>query len=97
MKTDTRSIKIYTIIYTAADADRGIFHNPEARGSYLSLTSAQSELERQITAEKAELDSRYDCEERENDSWEVYQDGYAAACFARIEILTSILHEGRTR
>lgn len=92
MPKENQDITIYTIVYTAVDADRGRFQNPEARGSYLSLASAQAELERQIATEKAGLDSRYDCEERDGDAWETYQDGYGAACFSRIEVLTNCLH-----
>ena len=92
MPKRNQDITIYTIVYTAADADREKFINPEARGSYLSLATAQAELERQIATEKAGPDSRYDCEERSDDSWEAYQDSYATACFSRIEILTDSLH-----
>lgn len=94
MNNENQSIMIYTIVYTAADADRGKFINPEARGSFLSLASAHQELERQITEEKAVLDSRYDREDRGSDYWEMYQDGYAAASFSRIKILAAALHEG---
>ena len=79
MNNENQSIIIYTIVYAAADAGRGKFINPEARGSYLSLASAHEELERQIAEEKATLDSRYDCEDRGRDYWAMYQDGYATA------------------
>ena len=92
MPKENQDITIYTIVYTAADADRGRFQNPKARGSCLSLASAQAELERQIATEKTGLDSRYDCEERDGDAWEAYQDSYATACFPRIEVLTDSLH-----
>ena len=94
MSNESESIMIYTIVYTAADVDRGKFINPEARGSFLSLASAHREMERQIAEEKATLDSRYDCEDRGRDHWEMYRDGYAAAGFSRIEILATVLHEG---
>ena len=96
MPEGNQKITIYTIVYTAADADRGKFISPEARGSYLSLASAQKELERQITEERATLDSRYDCEERGPNYWEMYQDGYAAVGFSRIEILAAMLHRERS-
>ena len=83
---------VYTIVYDAADSDKGGYPSSEARGSYLSLASAREELERQILEEKAELDSRYDCEERNGDHWEMYQDGYAAAVYSRLQILTTVLH-----
>ena len=92
MPKENQDIAIYTIVYTAADADRGRFHNPKTRGSYLPLASALVELERQIATEKVWLDSCYDCEERDGDAWEAYQDSCATACFPRIEALTDSLH-----
>ena len=87
---------VYTIVYAAADSDKGGYPISEARGSYLSLAFAREELERQITAEKAELDDRYDCEERNGDYWEMYQDGYAAAAYSRLQILATTLHPERS-
>lgn len=85
-------IMVYTIVSTGADADRGFFPDPSTRGSYLSLVLAREELERLIIEEKDELDDRYDKEERGEDHWEMFQDGYAAALFSRLEILSSELH-----
>lgn len=85
-------IMVYTIVSTGADADRGFFPAPSTRGSYLSLVLAREELERLIIEEKDELDDRYDKEERGEDYWEMFQDGYAAALFSRLEILPSELH-----
>lgn len=85
-------ITIYTIVSTGADADRGFFPDPSTRGSYLSPVRAREELERLIIEEKDELDDRYDKEERGEDYWEMFQDGYAAALFSRLEILSSELH-----
>lgn len=85
------TITIYTIIRTGADADHGSFLDPTPEGSYLSLERAKLALEKLITAEKEELDNRYDCEERGENYWEAYQDGYAAALFSRLEILRSPL------
>ena len=82
---------VYTIVYSAADSDRGCYPFSEARGSYLSLSAAQEELERQIAAERAELAGRYDTEERTDDSWEMYQDGFAAAAFSQLKIIESTL------
>lgn len=87
-------ITVYTIVSTGVDADRGFFPDPSTRGSYLSLERAREELERLIAEEKEELDDRYDKEERGEDHWEMFQDGYAAALFSRLEILTSELHCG---
>ena len=87
---------IYTIIYAASDIDKGCFHFSEARGSYLSLSAARKELARQIEEEKTELDGRYDCEEHDGDRWEMYQDGFAAAAYSRLEIVTTTLHLERS-
>lgn len=84
--------KIYTVVHTATDIDRGVFLSPCASASYLSLAAAQAEMECQIIDEKDRLDARYDCEERGSDYWEIYQDGYAAARCSRIEIITTELH-----
>lgn len=92
MQRKQKSPMVYTIVYAAADSDKGSYLISEARGSYLSLAFAREELARQITEEKAELDGRYDCEDRGEDRWEMYQDGYAAAAFSRLEILATELH-----
>ncbi len=82
---------VYTIVSTGVDADRGFFPDPSTRGSYLSLKRAREELERLIIEEKDELDDRYDKEDRGEDYWEMFQNGYAAALFSRLEILSSEL------
>lgn len=84
-------IPIYTIVATGADADRGFFPNPEVRGSYRSVDAARVELAQQIRGELLELDERYDKIEESEDCWEAYQNGYAAALFSRLEILSSTL------
>ena len=84
-------VMAYTIVSTGIDTDRGFFPDPSARGSYLSQARAREELERLIAGEKEELDDRYNAENRGEDFWEAYEDGYAAACFSRLEILTSVL------
>lgn len=84
-------VMVYTIVATGADADRGFFPDPGTRGSYLSIERAREELERLITEGKDELDERYDKENRGENFWEMYQDGYAAALFSRLDILTSEL------
>lgn len=84
-------VMVYIIISTGVDADRGFFPNPSTRGSYLSLERAREELDRLITEEKDELDDRYDKEDRGENYWEMYQDGYAADLFSRLEILPSQL------
>ena len=52
--------KIYTIVHTATDIDKGVFLSPCASASYLSLATAQVEMERQIVDERDRLDARYD-------------------------------------
>lgn len=83
---------VYTIVSTGVDVDRGFFPNPSTRGSYLSEARAKEELDRLIAEEKDELDDRYDKEDRGEDYWEMYRDGYAAALFSRLEILASELN-----
>lgn len=88
---ENRGIPIYIIVATGADADRGFFPDPEVRGSFRFVDAARTELCQQIRAELLELDERYDKIEEGEDCWEAYQDGYAAALFSRIEILSSTL------
>ena len=85
------SVTVYTIVRTSADADRGFFPDPSSEGSYLSLHRAREKLQELIREAKEELDGRYDCEEQNEDCWEMYQGGYAAALFTRFEILPSKL------
>lgn len=90
--------EIYTVVTTSADTDRGNFQDPTPAGSYFSPQRAQEGMARLIEAEKETLDTeRYDSEEQSDTVWYAYQDGYAAACFVRIEIVTSLLmDEGDT-
>lgn len=85
--------EIHTIVMTAANADNGHFQNPTPYGSFLSIARAQHRFEKLITAEKEKLNSRYDTEVREEDVWEMYEDGYAAACFVRIEMIKSEIED----
>ena len=41
------AVEIYTIIFTAADVDRGAFQGPAEYGSFLSRSLAQKEPETQ--------------------------------------------------
>lgn len=82
---------VYTIVRTGVDVDRGSFPGPAAEGSFFSPLRARKELQRLVCAEKEELDDRYDCEDQDEDHWEMYQDGNAAALFVRLEILPSKL------
>jgi len=90
--------EIYTVVTTSADADRGNFQDPTPAGSCFSPQRAQKELARLIEEKKETLDTeRYDSEEQSDTVWYVYLDGYAAARFIRIEIITSLLmDEGDT-
>lgn len=83
---------VFTVVISGADADHGNFASPFAVCSYTSIELARAELARCIVEHKPALDSRYDGEERELDSWEAYQTGNSASCFMRIEILESELH-----
>lgn len=85
-------IPVYTIVRTGTDSDRGLFPGPQTEGSFLSLRRARAELKKMIEAEKDELDDRYDSMECGEDHWEAFQDGYAAALFTRLEIVSSNLH-----
>lgn len=87
--------KIYTIVSTGVDVDRGFFPNPTAHGSYLSLKRAKEEMAQLIEAEMDELDDRYNQEDRSDTYWEMYMEGYANSLFVRIEILSSQLMDGR--
>lgn len=85
--------EIHTIVTTSANADQGLFQDPTPNGSYLSFEKAQYRFEELIAEEKSNLNSRYDIENREETVWEVYENGYAAACFVRIEIVTSEIED----
>lgn len=82
---------VYTIVQTGVNVDLGYFPDPIAWGSYSSIDLAREQLARLIAAKKETLNNCYDKEERTEDCWEAYADGYATACFVRIEILTSSL------
>lgn len=90
--------EIYTVVTTGVDNDRGCFQDPSPAGSYFSLQKAQEELTRLIAEEKETLDTeRYSSEEQSDTVWYAYQEGYAAGCFIRIEIIISLLmDEGDT-
>lgn len=82
---------IYTIVRTGVDVDRGSFPGPAAERSFFSPLQAKKELQRLVCAEKEDLDGRYDCEKQDEDHWEMYQDGNAAALFIRLEVVPSEL------
>ena len=80
-------ITIYTIVHATPQRRVGL-------GSYQTLDAAREELKKQILAEKNVVSADYDCEEQGEDFWEVYQDGFAAAAFSRLEIVPAMLHYG---
>ena len=80
-------ITIYTIIHATPQQMVG-------RGSYQTLAAARRELKKQIRAEKKVVPADYDCEEQGENFWEMYQDGFAAAAFSRLEIVPAMLHYG---
>ena len=80
---------VYSIVATGDDLDREYFPAPEVKGTYISRESAEIVLDRLIEAERKDLGNRYDQEERDEASWEMYRDGEAAACFSRLDILAS--------
>lgn len=85
--------EIHTIVMTSANADYGFFQDPTPDGSFLSFEKAQHRFEERIAEEKSNLNSRYNTENREETVWEMYEDGYAAACFVLIEIVTSEIED----
>lgn len=84
-------VTVYTLVRSGVDVDHGSFPAPTAEGSFISLLQAKAELQKLIYAEKEGLDDRYDCEAQDEEFWEMYQDGNAAALFSRLDILPSKL------
>lgn len=80
--------QVYVIVSTVVNSDIGIFQSPCPMGGYHSLRRARKALQALIQEEKEGLSARYNKEELTEDSWEAYEDGYAAACFTRLEIIT---------
>lgn len=96
MKNEHQVTTVYTIIHAAANTEDGCFAASRARGSFLSLTAARQELEKQIAVEKRMVPSDYDCEEQTEDRWMVYQDGLAAAAYSKLEIVPTTIDLRRT-
>lgn len=86
-----------TIVHTWADADQGVFSSLEGKGTYLSSQTARHEMARLVGQEKCEMVIPFEPdlyrEEYDDDSWEAYQDGYAAGWFTRYEIIESPIYE----
>lgn len=86
-----RTVRIYTLLMTVTDEDRGLFQSTTEHGSFLSPRLAQWEMEQLIAQERTNLGAVYDCEERTDTAWEAYEAGNAASHLVRIEIVTSLL------
>lgn len=94
-KAESINLRIFTIVHSCADADKGLFPSPSVEGCYLSLAEAQSIMFKMVADEKENRDFHCDdedyCEEYSDTHWEAYEDGYAAANFSRFEIVPSTL------
>ena len=91
MKTQNHEPTVYTIIHSVANTANGCFAISTAKGSFLSLAVARKELVKQIAAERKLLPEDYDCEEYSDDFWMMYQDGFAAAAYSKLEIVPAVL------
>lgn len=93
------TITIFSIVHTSADADHGEFPQPRLEGSFLSLEQARDAMRRLVKAESennlSPLCKENCCIDAGSDYWEAYEDGYAAACFSRYDIVGSELALGR--
>lgn len=90
-----KTVTIYSIVHTYVDADHGEFPPPSLEGSFLTLEQAQEEMERLIK-EEIEKNNIPLCKKNCRidsgpDYWEAYEDGYAAACSSRYDIMSSEL------
>lgn len=91
ISNNVQPVRLYTIIRSGANADRGIFTNPYPEGSFFSRERAREKLAQLVEEEKTGLSERLDCIEEDEDFWEACEDGYAAAHFTRLEIIISEL------
>ena len=93
----TEGQKAYTIVHTAAYADRGVFPAPDAIATFFDKVLAEKRLRELVEKGKSEMSFPYDesfyCEEYDCQFWEAYCKDYAAGWFIRYEILESPLHE----
>lgn len=93
MRSDSTTKSVFTIITTSANADNGFFQDPTPCGCFLSAELAQIRFMELIAKEKENLNIRYDTENREETLWEMCENGYAAACFVRIEIIETEIED----
>ena len=91
-----KTATIYTILYVSSDAEDGDFIVSKSTGAYLTLDAARKELAKQIEARRAAIPNNYDCEERGDNFWTMYQDGFAAAAYSKLEIVPTILNLERS-
>lgn len=96
---ETRARKVYTIVHTAAYADRGVFPAPDAIATFFDKALAEKRLRELVEKGKDEMSFPYDesfyCEEYDCQFWEAYCKDYAAGWFIRYEIMESPLCEDR--
>lgn len=85
----------YMIVHTSANADKGIFPDPEGLEMFLCKDRAILRLRELVEMEKEEMTFPYDeelyREEYGDDFWEAYCDNYATGWFTRYEIIESPL------
>ena len=91
-----KTATIYTILYVSSDAEEGEFIVSKSMGAYLTLDAARKELAKQIAARKKTIPANYDCEERGDNFWTMYQDGFAAAAYSKLEIVPTTLNLERS-
>ena len=92
----SEGIKVYTILRTAMDSDRGDFPPPDGIASFLSLEKAKAEL-RELIAEMERSDTLNPALNKRDsgeDYWEAYEEGNETARYCRLEILASELKDG---
>ena len=91
----SEGIKVYTILRTAIDSDRGDFPPPDGIASFLSLEKAKAELRRlaEETERSETLNPALNKRDSGEDFWEAYEEGNETARYCRLEILTSELKD----
>ena len=91
----SEGVRVYTVLRTAIDSDRGDFPPPDAVASFLSLEKAKAAL-RELIAEtecSEKLNPALNKRESGEDFWEAYEEGNETARYCRLEILTSELKD----
>lgn len=96
MSSKNQTATIYTILYVSSDTEDGDFIVSKSTGAYLTLDAARKELAKQIAARKEAIPANYDCEERGDNFWTMYQDGFAAAAYSKLEIVPTTLNLERS-